>query len=119
VEKIRWFRPPGGDCSAQTLRVVDALGYTTVMWTTNTGDWHLTRPESIAQNALRGLGPGGIILMHQDGLQSVQALGDIIRGVRKAGLTLEPAGEMVDDKAIVKVSPGYLLPLMHRAQIDL
>ncbi len=119
VRGMRWFRPPGGDCSEQTLRVVDALGYATVMWTTNTGDWHLTRPDSIAQNALRGLGPGGIILMHQDGLQSVQALGAIIRGVRKRGLTLEPVGEMVADGSIAEVRPRDLLPLMRRAQIDL
>lgn len=119
VRGMRWFRPPGGDCSEQTLQVVEALGYSTVMWTTNTGDWHLTRPEPIAQNALRGLGPGGIILMHQDGLQSVQALEEIIHGVREAGLTLEPVGEMVDEESIAEVLPRVLLPLMHRAQIDL
>ena len=119
VEGMRWFRPPGGACTEQTLRVVQALGYTTVMWTTNTGDWRVTVPETIVANALRGLGPGGIVLMHQDGLQSVQALGDIIRGAREAGLSLEAVGEMLDDESIVEVVPRDLLPLMDRAHIDL
>ena len=62
------FRFPYGSESARTLRIVNALGYAAVGWTTDTGGWLGTSGgQSIAGvvgRALRGLRPGAIILMH-------------------------------------------------------
>jgi len=116
--KMRWFRPPGGDCTEETLRASDALGYTTVLWTDNTGDWNGLRPAEIVANALQNLRGGGIILMHQDNVESMQALPSIIAGARARGLSLGTVGDVAGDAAIQAMRPADLLPLMRQSHVD-
>ncbi len=116
--KMRWFRPPGGDCTEETLRASDALGYTTVLWTDNAGDWNGLRSPQIVANALGGLRAGGIILMHQDDVESMKALPSIIAGARARGLLLGTVSDVVGDASILPMLPAQLLPLMRRSRID-
>ncbi len=116
--KLRWFRPPGGDCTEETLRGAQALGYTTVLWTDNAGDWRDIGSSAITANALQGLGGGGIILMHQDGVESVKALSAVIAGAQALGLSLGTVSDAAGDGSIVSMKPADLLPLMRRSHID-
>jgi len=116
--KMRWFRPPGGDGTAETLRASDALGYTTVLWTDNTGDWNGLGPTEIVANALQNLRGGGIILMHQDNVESMKALPGIIAGARARGLSLGTVGAVAGDASIEAMRPAELLPLMRQSHID-
>ena len=116
--KMRWFRPPGGDCTEETLRAADALGCTTVLWTDNTGDWNDLSAAQITANALQNLRAGGIILMHQDNVDSMKALPAIIAGARARGLSLGSVSEVAGEGSIAGAHPADLLPLMKRSHID-
>jgi len=107
-ERMRWFRPPGGRCSAGGLRAMASLGYGGAFWSRNAGDWTKPAPEQIVRNATKGLQAGDIILMHQGEMCSVEALPAIIDRVRAMGL--EPTtlaalghngGTMQDDPVTV------------------
>jgi len=85
----RLFRPPYGSFNATTLHELHTLHLLMVLWSTDTEDY--TRPgvQAIVQSALAGAHPGAIILMHDAGgdrSETIAALPQIIRGLRKRGL---------------------------------
>jgi len=84
--RMKFLRPPGGGYDEQALRVIRAAGYSLGLWTNNTGDWRKPPVQTIVRNALRNIGPGGIILMHQGEPVSVEAIPLIVRGLRQMGL---------------------------------
>jgi peptidoglycan-N-acetylglucosamine deacetylase len=85
----RLFRPPYGSFDATTLHELHTLHLLMVLWSTDTEDY--TRPgvQAIVRSALAGAHPGAIILMHDAGgdrSETIAALPQIIRGLRKRGL---------------------------------
>ena len=113
--RVQWFRPPGGDADPELLQVAQRCGYTTVLWTHNTGDWEKPPPERIVARALQDLVPGSIILMHQDDLESAQALPGIIEGVRAKGLTLGRVSDLVRPARAVRRRPSEIIPLLTKS----
>lgn len=91
----KYFRPPGGRVTKGALRALGTSEHTVVMWTNNADDWLKPKPRVIAANALEGLGPGAIILMHQGSMESFHALPMIIEGASAAGVQLGTLSELV------------------------
>ncbi len=112
-ERMTYFRPPGGVCSANGLRAVGSLGYTTAFWTRNTGDWRKPPPEEIVHNALTGLEAGDIILMHEGDMCSVRALPRIIKGIRAMGLEPTTLGEIDRNGSALRDTPEALTELVN------
>ncbi|HEX2864990.1 MAG TPA: polysaccharide deacetylase family protein [Deinococcales bacterium] len=85
----RYFRPPGGRYTATTLHEAGTLGLTTAFWTDDPADY-TNRPgeatETLLQKALR---PGGIVLLHDNVLQTILELPDFLRDEARVGLRLE------------------------------
>ena len=90
-----YFRPPGGRVTEGGLRALGTSEHTMVMWTNNADDWLKPKPKVIAANALEGLGPGAIILMHQGSMESFRALPLIIEGAGAAGVQLGTVSDLV------------------------
>jgi peptidoglycan/xylan/chitin deacetylase (PgdA/CDA1 family) len=65
---IQLFRFPYGSSSAETLRLVNELGYTAVGWTADTLGWEGTiggqTVPSVIDHAMSQLQPGEIVLMN-------------------------------------------------------
>jgi peptidoglycan/xylan/chitin deacetylase (PgdA/CDA1 family) len=58
-------RPPFGIYSPAGLRLARELGLRPLLWSAWGKDWRrLTTPEQIARRAVDGVGPGGVILLH-------------------------------------------------------
>jgi len=91
----RYFRPPGGRLNEPGLQAIAVSGHALVMWTTNADDWLKPAPSVIAANALKGLRPGGIVLMHQGSMESFNALPLIIDGAGQRGLRLCTVSELL------------------------
>ncbi len=86
----RLFRPPYGSFNAVTLRELRQFHMLMVLWSTDTSDYTLPGVRAIVQQALAGAHPGAIILMHDAGgnrAETIAALPDIVRGLRRRGLT--------------------------------
>ncbi len=113
-KEMRWFRPPGGRASAGGLRAMASLGYAAAFWSQNAGDWVQPPPEQIVRNATEGLEPGGIILMHQVDMCSVEALPEIISRVREMGLEPTTLSRVAAEGGIVRDDPAAMSDLVNR-----
>jgi len=94
------FRPPYGSFDAATLSVLRALRMLVVLWSVDTSDYLRPGVAKIVYVALSGLRPGAIILMHDGGgprAETVQALPEIIRGLRRRGYRAVTVAQLVAD----------------------
>jgi peptidoglycan/xylan/chitin deacetylase (PgdA/CDA1 family) len=94
------FRPPYGSFDATTMRELHALHLLMVLWSVDTEDYLQPGASMIVERALAGAHPGAIILMHDAGgtrTQTVQALPQIIRGLRARGYRLVTVPELLRD----------------------
>ncbi|MET8544032.1 polysaccharide deacetylase family protein [Kitasatospora sp. NPDC004799] len=72
-----WFRAPGGDWSADSLRVAADLGMRNMAWSVDPRDWARPGTSAIIDRILKGVRPGSIVLNHDGGgdrSQTVAAL---------------------------------------------
>ncbi|HEY0952819.1 polysaccharide deacetylase family protein [Nocardioides sp.] len=68
---VRWYRPPYGVLTTDTLRACRTLDLRPVLWTAWGRDWvRHTTGERIAHTVLATLRPGGTILLHDTDLHA-------------------------------------------------
>lgn len=82
------FRPPYDVTNATVRRIAAQLGLVQAGWTIDTHDWQRPGVARIVSTTLTQARNGSIILMHDGGgdrSQTVQALPQIIRGLRQRG----------------------------------
>ncbi|AER67353.1 polysaccharide deacetylase [Thermovirga lienii DSM 17291] len=94
-----FFRPPGGNWDSRTLKIAEKMGLRTVLWTINsydTGDKSLTAVEE-AQMVTRKTTPGAIILLHDGGNFTLEALPHIITTLTRKGYSFVTLEEMFQD----------------------
>lgn len=91
------FRPPGGGYNDRIVAQLKELGYTTVLWSIDTGDWRQPPVEKVVNSMLTNLRPGSIALMHdgQYPLPTAQALGIIVDNLRSQGYELVTVSELL------------------------
>ncbi|GAB49635.1 polysaccharide deacetylase family protein [Mobilicoccus pelagius] len=73
---VQWFRPPHGDQSVETWRLIREAGMTSVIWSGTSHDWNpdATQDQRV-EKATANLDPGTILLFH-DGHAGPADLGD-------------------------------------------
>jgi peptidoglycan-N-acetylglucosamine deacetylase len=91
---IRFFRPPGGDYSAATLRISASLGLTTAFWTDDPGDFDNLGDATLESRLVRKLRPGGIVLLHDNVIDTIQVLPAFLQTAARRGITLETLGAL-------------------------
>jgi len=92
-------RPPNGDYDRRTLEVAQQLGYTIVLWGTDSLDWMNPGVETITRRVLTRAHPGDIVLLHASDTckQTDIALPAIISGLRKQGYKLVTVDQLLRD----------------------
>jgi chitin deacetylase len=102
--KTSVFRPPGGLLNNGVGDYAKKEKYVTVMWSVDSIDYRPLSSQSIYNNVIRKVKPGGIVLMHDGGgnrSATVQALPKIIAKLKEQGysfLTVPELLEMNDKK---------------------
>lgn len=82
------FRPPFGSKSAKSIALTRRKGMKTIGWDVDTSDFKRPGAQTITRTVLSQTKPGSIVLMHDGGGprdQTVQALPEILRGLRAKG----------------------------------
>lgn len=96
----RFLRPPGGDFNCDTISLLHERGYGLALWSVNPGDWrHETPPGSIVKYIMDRAHPGAVILMHDEGINTIRALPTVIKRLQAAGykfVTLEQMEQFGD-----------------------
>ncbi len=99
--KTLLFRPPGGHLNNGLAAYAKSRNYSVVMWSQTSAD---TDPRAkyqvFVKNVLRDAKPGGVVLMHDGGgdrTRTVQALPEIISGLKQKGYRFVTVPELLEN----------------------
>ncbi|MFH1140864.1 MAG: polysaccharide deacetylase family protein, partial [Chloroflexota bacterium] len=82
-----YFRPPFGEQTKDIIDMASSLGYTTVYWTLDSGDWlEGATSASVKRRVLDGVSDGAIVVMHLGSQATAEALEDILKALSEKGL---------------------------------
>ncbi len=87
-ELDRFFRPPEGRFTENTLKFAQEMGYKTIFWSFAYEDWNngaQMSPEAAKEKIMSNIHNGAIILLHPTSATNAQILGDIIDSCRAEG----------------------------------
>lgn len=94
-QKPKLFRPPFGDYNNQVVEVVKGMGFTPIQWSVDSLDWRDLSGTEISQRVLRQAAPGAIVLFHNDGKYTPEALPVIIEQLQADGYQIVPISQML------------------------
>ncbi len=101
------FRPPFGEYSNKVIRAAKACGYRTIQWSIDSLDWKEMGLESMVKRVTENLHPGAIVLFHNNGKHTAEALPEIIAYTFEQGYTIVPISELLyKDNYIVDSNTG-------------
>ena len=92
--EIHFVRPPGGHEGTKLPNVMRKFGLTTAFWTADCAKFEGTTRKRIYDYVVSSARPGGIILLHNMEMCTVQALPDIIDTLRAKGYTFVRLSEL-------------------------
>lgn len=94
---IDLFRPPYGDYNEEVIKTAEEMGYYSVQWSIDSLDWMDLGTENIIHKVCehKALEPGAIILMHTGTKYTKEALGPVIRNLKKKGYRFVPVSKMI------------------------
>ena len=94
-KKVELFRPPFGDYDDNLIKTATEMGYYTIQWDVDSLDWKDLSASDIAMRVINGVKSGSIILMHNNGLHTAEALPIILETLKNRGYTFVPVGELI------------------------
>ncbi|MEW5785578.1 MAG: polysaccharide deacetylase family protein [Bacillota bacterium] len=101
------FRPPFGEYNNQVITTASELGYKTIQWSIDSLDWQNLSKDEIVHRVTSRIHKGAIVLFHNNGLHTADALPDIIAYYRKHGYEIAPISELVyQDRYYVDPNSG-------------
>ena len=94
-KEVTLFRPPYGDYDDLLIDTCLDMGVLPVQWDVDSLDWKDLSAADIAERILSRVRSGSIILCHNNGLHTAEALPIVIDGLRAKGFEFVPVGELV------------------------
>ena len=97
-ELSKFFRPPEGRFSRQTLEFASELGYKTVFWSFAYADWDNNAQmshDAAKKKILDNIHNGAIILLHPTSATNAAILGEVIDELRAQGYRFGTLEELV------------------------
>jgi peptidoglycan/xylan/chitin deacetylase (PgdA/CDA1 family) len=92
------FRPPGGGYDVQITEYAESLGYTTVLWTINSGDYMCPPEQVIWERVAPRVRNGSIILLHDGIPETIHILPKLLRYLKLKGFEIVTVDEMIRGK---------------------
>ena len=94
-KKVDLFRAPFGDYDDQLIDTAKKAGYTTVQWDVDSLDWKDLSASEIFERISSRAGSGSIILCHNNGLHTAEALPALLSSLKARGYSFVPVGELI------------------------
>ncbi len=98
------FRPPHGRYTEATLRAAQHLGYYTILWNDDPGDWRVLGPRALADHIEAHATAPEIILLHSGNLATVAMLPEIIGRFRKSGYEFVTMSQLMQKASIQEIN---------------
>ena len=101
----RFFRPPYGQLTLASLLAVRPHRLETVLWSASAKEWATDTAEAALTRLVPGLGPGAIVLLHDNDVSCPRGTGELTRSLlgplatrlQAQGLRGVSIGEMLDE----------------------
>lgn len=94
--QTRLFRPPGGGLNRDVMQYLYDNNVTMAWWSNNVGDWRRPPAHDIAWGVKTSMHPGDVVLLHDAGPTTPEALPSIVKEARARNLRFVPMPESVD-----------------------
>lgn len=94
-KKVELFRPPYGDYDDELIKTASELGYYSIQWDVDSLDWKDLSAADIAVRVINAVQSGSIILMHNNGLHTAEAVPIILETLKNKGYSFVPIGELI------------------------
>ncbi|MDQ2872214.1 MAG: polysaccharide deacetylase family protein [Candidatus Eremiobacteraeota bacterium] len=104
------FRPPHGRYTVATIEVAQQLGYQTILWTDDPGDWRNVTFQNLEQHLEAHATAPEIVLLHSGKFPTIAMLPAVVARFRAAGYRFVTVREM-----IARVTPNELNHPVKRA----
>ena len=92
---VTLFRPPYGDYDDLLIDTCRDMGIMPVQWDVDSLDWKDLSAADIAERIISRVKSGSIILCHNNGLHTAEALPIVIDVLHAKGFTFVPIGELI------------------------
>lgn len=89
------FRPPFGEYSNKVINVAKECGYHTIIWDVDSLDWKNLSAQEINKRVVGKVRPGSIVLMHNAGLNTPEALPGMIKALKEQGYQFTTTSEIL------------------------
>ncbi len=97
-KKVTLFRPPYGDYNNALIEACKELDLYPVQWDVDSLDWKNLSGTEIAMRIINGAKNGSIILCHNNGLHTAEALPMIFSTLKNRGYSFVPISELIYTK---------------------
>ncbi len=94
-KKVEVFRPPYGDYNDNLIDTASEIGLYTIQWDVDSLDWKNLSASEIKNRVLSKVKNGSIVLFHNQGLHTYEALPSIIKELKNKGYEFVPIGELI------------------------
>ncbi len=94
-KKVELFRAPFGDYDNKLIDIAEELGLYTIQWDVDSLDWKNLSAGDIAMRVINGVKSGSIILMHNNGAHTAEAVPVILKELIARGYTFVPVDELI------------------------
>jgi polysaccharide deacetylase family sporulation protein PdaB len=91
----RLFRAPYGEYDNLVIQTARGMGYEVIQWSVDSLDWQDIGKEAIVQRVLDNVHPGAIILFHNDGKYTPDALPVILDALQQQGYQIVPVSDLL------------------------
>lgn len=109
-KKTELFRPPFGDYDDLLVETAKEAGLYTIQWDVDSLDWKNLSGQEIALRVVNGVKSGSIILCHNNGLHTAEALPVILSALKNKGYRFVPIGELIYRENYSMRSDGRQMP---------
>ncbi len=94
-KKVEVFRPPYGDYDDLLIDTASEMGLYTIQWDVDSLDWQNLSATEITKRVTEKVQNGSIVLFHNQGLHTAEALPTIIKILKEKGYTFVSIGELI------------------------
>jgi len=94
-KEVELFRAPFGEYSDTILNTAQNLNLIPIHYDIDSQDWQDTASYDITNRVLQNTQNGSIVLLHNDGRNTLDALNGIIVGLKNRGFKFMTVGEMI------------------------
>ena len=90
------FRFPFGEYNNQSVQIVKDTGLYPIQWSVDSLDWKEELTEAdIVNRVVEGLHNGAIILCHNNGTHTAEAIDQILTAAEQKGYQVKPIGQLI------------------------